>query len=202
MILGFVTDLVQRLARALDYLFSGGPTIHVSIYLAERALSRMLEEHGEESEEAAVATEKLMQADFARSYLKAAPSDVRKAIRDAHRAGASEEDLRILSLNRELVVKDGLLQVQSHWIMLLLSATMTVVVLVGYVMLCTMVAIAPAPVGAKAGVIATLLAIFSFLYRGWSLFSSRAIQSGRRLRTHLETHRLPTNIVPFGPRIR
>lgn len=188
------------MARALDHLFSGGLTLQVGIYLAERALSRMLEEHGEESEEAAVATERLIQADFARGYWRAAPSYLRKAISEAHRAGASKEDLRILGLNRELVIQDGRLQVRSHWIVLPLTVAMAAVVLVGFLMLCAMATTAPAPFGIKAFVIAALLAAFSFLYWGWSLYASRAIEARRRLRAHLERQQVPSNIVPFGRR--
>ena len=191
----------RQMGRALDHLFSGGLTLQLGVHHAESILKRALEEHGEESVETASATERLMQADFALHYWRAAPAELRKAIVAAKRAGADMEDLRILTLNRELVLQDGGLQVRTHRAALPLTVAMAAVVFVGFLMLCAMAATAPAPFAVKVGVVTALLALFSFLYWGWSLYASRAIQAGHRLRAHLAKQQGPSNIVPIGRRV-
>ena len=190
--------MIRRIGQALDHLISGGLTLRMGVHVAEKALSKALEQYGEESEAAAIATEELMQADFALRYWRTAPSDLRRAISAAQRAGAGSEDLRVLTLNRELVIQDGTLQVRTPWVVLPLTIAMAAVAFVGFLMLCAMVATAPTPLSVKATLIAALLAIFSVLYWGWSLYTSRAMQAGRRLRAHLEHQQGPSNIVRFG----
>lgn len=190
--------MIRRIGQALDHLISGGLTLRMGVHVAEKALSKALEQYGEESEAAAIATEELMQADFALRYWRTAPSDLRRAISAAQRAGAGSEDLRVLTLNRELVIQDGTLQVRTPWVVLPLTIAMAAVAFVGFLMLCAMVATAPTPLSVKATLIAALLAIFSVLYWGWSLYTSRAMQAGRRLRAHLEHQQRPSNVVRFG----
>jgi hypothetical protein len=75
---------------------------------------------------------------------------------------------------------------------------MAVVVVTGFLMLCALAVLVPGPIFLKAAVIAALLAVFVFLYWGWSLYTTRALEAGRRVRAHLERQRAQANIVPFA----
>lgn len=169
----------------------------IALWQTERELARELDVHGETSAEAERLTRHFKLVDFATRYWRTAPPALMSAINQAKQQGANEEDLRILNLNLELSAQRDGLAIHTPWMVWPITVAMITVVFVGFLMFVAMAATAPAPSSLKIAVILGVLIVFATLYRGWSLFASRAIPAGTRLRKHLAERMKVASVTPI-----
>lgn len=188
---------VSRLGVIVDHFFAGGLLYRLELWRTELTLAAALEVHGDTSLEAERLAARFGSIDFATRYWRTAPSALMSAIKQAKQQGANEEDLRILNLNLELSAQRGGLALHTPWMVWPITVAMITVVLVGFLMFIAMAATAPAPSSLKIAVILGVLIVFATLYRGWSLFASRAISAGTRLRKHLAERMKIASVTPI-----
>lgn len=106
-----ILRLISRLAFWADTFFSGALEARARLSLAHWRLDRFLRRYGEDSEIGSRAQERAADAQFAAEYWTYGSETVRNEIDIAIRSGVSRVDLRLLSLNRSLVVKESRLTV-------------------------------------------------------------------------------------------
>ena len=188
---------MSRLGVMVDHFFAGGIMYRIALWQTERDLARALDAHGDTSAEAEQLTRHFKSVDFATRYWRTASPALMSAIEQAKQQGANEEDLRILNLNLELSAQRGGLAIHTPWMVWPITVAMITVVFVGFLMFVAMAATAPAPSSLKIAVILGVLIVFATLYRGWSLFASRAIPAGARLRKHLAELMRVASVTPI-----
>lgn len=167
--------LVIAIDRVLDEIFSGRWWWRARRLLAERRLSRALKAHGETSIEARHATERFREMQFAVTYWRAAPPQVRQVVRRARKQGANVADLQLLVLNSDLQARGDKVTVRRSMLVRALSAAFATSILLSWVLMCVLTVTAPGPTWLKATVLVILLSIFAVLYRGWNLYGYRSV---------------------------
>jgi hypothetical protein len=109
-----ILRLIWRLAYWADTFFSGALEARTRLALASCRLHRILRKHGEDSDIRSKAQCRAADAQFAAEYWTEGSQKLRNEIDIAIRSGVSSVDLRLLSLNRVLVVEEDKLAVLSE----------------------------------------------------------------------------------------
>ena len=187
----------KNLGEVVDSFFAGSLLYRIERRRAERELAPTLDAHGDTSIEAQRLTDHFKAVGFATRYWRTASPELMAVIESAKKQGPSEADLRILNLNLELSTQGDHLTIHTPWMVWPITVAMIAVVLTGFLMFIAMAATAPAASSLKIAVILGVLIVFATLYRGWSLFASRAIAAGTRLRKHLAERMKTASVTPI-----
>jgi len=165
------------------------------------ALEKILRSNGATDLQHRTLTERWSEADFAVRFGRSAPRDLMYLVRAAARAGTPEEDLRILVINRDIFLKKGTLSIRSSWAIQVISWFAHAVFSSQVLLLCALTIAMSNPVSVKLFVLVATLSIYGFFWRGMSMYTTRPLAVGRRLKDELFLGaRLPTSVThPLEP---
>lgn len=111
---GHILRMIWQPAYWLDTFFSGALEARVRLRLARWCLAMVLRLRGEDSVIGSRAQDRAAESQFAAEYWTDGSEKLRNEIDIALRSGVRRADLRLLSLNRLLVAKEGTLAVRSR----------------------------------------------------------------------------------------
>lgn len=189
--MGLMTRLrslrLSRYGERLDAFYAGVFWWQWKQWRAQEDLERTLELHGELSFEARRATERVREMDFAVRFWRSAPPAVRRVAQRAIEDGLPLEDVRLLVVNRDLLVKGSSVQLRRSWILQVASTVAATIVWLHWLLMMGLTFLQNAPWPLKVTVALCVTAVYAFLYRGWSMYLSRATQTVLRCGSQVET---------------
>ena len=194
-----ILRLISRLAVWLDTFFSGALEARARLRLANWRLERVLREHGEDSEIVSRGLDRVANAQFAAEYWMDGSARLRKEIDVALNSGVSHWDLRLLSLNRLLVVEEGKLAVVPGWSSAKLTPVAIFVCVGVFIALIALTASSGAETRPKIAILCVLAASLTYLVVKWHQRCSLISHARRRVLDYLE-HRGPVSNVSRLPR--
>jgi hypothetical protein len=128
--------------------------------------------------EARVTTERVRRMQFAVEYWGSAPGPVMRVAREAAARGVPLDDIRLMNLNRDLRLRGNRPEIRKsrlfQWTMRILSAAFDLMLATHFLLMCVLTVLVHGPIGLKVVVLCAVTLIYSVLYRGWALYTSRA----------------------------
>jgi hypothetical protein len=194
-----ILRLASRLALWLDTFFSGALEARIRLWLAHCRLERVLREHGEDSEIGRRAAEGTADAQFAAEYWMDGSERLRSEIDIALSSGVDPVDLRLLSLNKVLLVKEGELSVATGCSLRSLTPFVILVCVLTCVALTALTALSEVAHRHKIAIMSLLVAALVYLLGKWRQRRSMISGARRRVVEYLE-HRGPVPNVSQLPR--
>ena len=171
---------LRRLSENLDAFFAGNFWWRWKQRRAELALERSLAQYGEKSFAARRATEDIRELDFAVRFWRSAPLAVRRVALQAVDEGMPLEDVRMLVLNLDLYVNGDRVHLRRSRLLHIISVFSALLFWFHWFLMIVLTFGKVGPWLLKFAVALTVTAVYSFLYRGWSLYLSRACRTVRR----------------------
>jgi len=168
--------VLRRIAQTLDPFFAGRWYWSLKRWVAEQQLQHALDQHGDQSMKARMATQRYRRADFAVRYWRSAPGPVMQVAAQALDAGVPIHAVRLVVLNTDLRIRDGQVYLRRPLIVTVLNTIFATIVGVHMFLMCLLAVTAPGPAWLKIAVILTVAVVYCFLYYGWSLYTSRPQQ--------------------------
>lgn len=179
MLLSKLKRTSKRCLDRIDDLFAGRWLWQTRRWYQERRLEVELLSHGDRSMEARVATEQVRRMQFAVEYWHAAPGPVMQVACEATARGVPREDIKLMVLNRDLRMQGNHVEVRSsafvQAVCRILSVAFNALIATHFVLICALIVIEHGPLWLKALVLCAITTIYSALYRGWTLYTSRAL---------------------------
>jgi hypothetical protein len=122
----------------------------------------------------------------------------------ARKKGVPLMDLRLLALNRAIQQVGDDIEVRREWWLPMLCWSAVLSVVLSCALLCSLVALSPAPWADKALGIVGVVVLYLFLWPGFSLFSTRAHDAVERKgakveRVAREARTARAQVVEIGP---
>ncbi|MBS0570120.1 MAG: hypothetical protein JSS28_05905 [Proteobacteria bacterium] len=174
-------DFGKRSLDRIDDLFAGRWFWQALRSNRERRLEKDLLKYGDKSMEARIATERVRRIQFAVEYGRAAPGPVMQIAREATARGISRNDVKLMVLNRDLRLQGSRAEVRSsafvQAVCRTLSGAFNAVLAIHFVLMCALVVLEHGPLWLKAIVLFATTLIYSVFYRGWALYTSRALRA-------------------------
>lgn len=195
---------MRRLSAAADYFWSAAWWWSARCWVAERRLSKALDQYGENSLEVRRCTLRYQELYFGVRYWRTAPPLVRRAIEAAESKGVPRADLQLLALNRDVRQLDDRILVRRSWWMPVLAYVAPVVTVCNWAYLTTFVLAVPGSWLAKAVMALVITLVYWLMWPGFGLYSTRAYaavkrsgamvqETGRSLITSARVHALSDN---------
>lgn len=171
------TEAAKVLATSADRIWSGVWWWQLLLNLELRRLDRILSLQGETAFATLKATERVRYLTLAVTYLRPVTPALRQALQQAKQHGVGLQDLRILNLNRDLVASsESPAMVRRALWMPVMAYVAAFLAVAGQLMLTVQVVALRGPMVAKCVAIVCIAAVQMFLWRGWSLYTTRAWQ--------------------------
>lgn len=171
---------IRRLSTAVDFFWSAAWWWSARCWLAERRLSRALDQYGENSLEARACTLRYQELYFGVRYWRTASPLVRRAIEAAESKGVPRADLRLLALNRDVRQLDDRILVRRSWWMPVFAYAAPVVMVCNWAYLTAFVLAHPGPWLAKAAMAFVITLLYWLMWPGFGLYSTRAYAAVKR----------------------
>lgn len=171
---------IRRLSAAADYFWSGAWWWLARCWLAERRLSRALDQYGENSLEARRCTLRYQELYFGVRYWRTAPPLVRRAIEAAESKGVPRADLRLLALNRDVRQLDDRILVRRSWWMPVFAYAAPAVMVCNWAYLTMFVLAVPGSWLAKGVMAIGITLLYWLMWPGFGLYSTRAYAAVKR----------------------
>jgi hypothetical protein len=187
---GYFLRLIWRPAYWLDTFFSGALEARVRLGLARWSLAKVLRLHGEDSAIGSRAQDRAAEFQFAAEYWTDGSEKLRGEIDIALRSGVRRADLRLLSLNRILVAKEGTLAVLSGTSPRTLTSIATAALICLCLVLIIVTLFSAVQTLHKVFLVSSLAAALSYLSHKWRQRQRLLSEARRRVINHLE-HRGP-----------
>lgn len=178
---------LARIGKTLDAFFAGVFWWRWKQWRAQNALEKSLKQHGDLSFETRQATERVREMDFAVRFWRSAPPAVRRVAQMAVKDGLPIEDVRLLVLNRDLLVQGQQVRLRRSLLLRATSVAAAGIVWFHWFLMMVLTFTQPAPWVLKVAAALCVTAVYAFLYRGWSLYLSRACQTVERCGSQMET---------------
>lgn len=175
-----LAPLAKRIGTDLDVFFSLVWWWRFRRQIAERKLTAILEDHGDESMWARRMTERYRDLEFAVDYWRPAPRPVQQVIQHAAASGVPVDALRLVALSRDLRAKGANVVLRRSRLVAVLSWLMAAIALFDWAELCTIALLQHGHVALKCTVIVVVTAINVVMWRGWSLWCGRPESVVRR----------------------
>ena len=155
-------------------------------WLQWRKLGAALEETGQSSMAARAALERYRRLDFGVQFWRYSGPLVTRVLEAARKKGVPLMDLRLLALNRAIQQVGDDIEVRREWWLPMLCWSAVLSVVLSCTLLCSLVALSPAHWADKALGIVGIVALYLFLWPGFSLFSTRAYDAVQREGANVE----------------
>jgi hypothetical protein len=181
--IGRAREIGSNLGHGLDRIYAGTWLWRRRQANAQRALDRALEEEDERSPRVRHAAETEKSAYFAARFWRDGEAPVRRVVGVAEDAGVPLAALRLLILNRDIRLSpEGVTVRRSRGIALLAYGSAALIGTHWFLMLVLCLS-GDAPLGVRIAATCVVTAVYAVLYRGWSLYLTRACDA---VRTHGE----------------
>lgn len=177
---------IRRLSGAVDYFWSAAWWWSACCWVAERRLSKALDQYGENSLEVRRCTLRYQELYFGVRYWRTAPPLVRRAIEAAESKGVPRVDLRLLSLNRDVRQLDDRILVRRSWWMPVFAYAAPVVMACNWAYLTAFVLALPGSWLAKAAMTLAITFLYWLMWPGFALYSTRAYAAVKRSGTMVQ----------------
>lgn len=188
------TETAKVLEASADRIWSGVWWWQLLLNFELRRLDRILSLHGETEFATLKATEQVRYLTLAVTYLRPVTPALRQALQQAKQHGVSLQDLRILNLNRDLVANcEGPAMVRRAMWMPIMAYLAAFFAVAGQLMLTVQVVALKGPMWAKFVAIVCIAAVQIFLWRGWSLYTTRAWEVVVRCGPRIDALRIELN---------
>lgn len=177
---------LARIGKTLDAFFAGVFWWRWKQWRAQIALEKSLEKHGDLSFETRQAMERVREMDFAVRFWRSAPPDVRRVAQMAVKCGLPIEDVRLLVLNRDLLVQGQQVRLRRSLLLRATSVAAATIVWFHWFLMMVLTFSQPASWVLKVSTAICVTSVYAFLFRGWSLYLGRACRTVQRCRYRIE----------------
>ncbi|MCC7256729.1 MAG: hypothetical protein IT467_12445 [Dokdonella sp.] len=177
---------LARIGKTLDAFFAGVFWWRWKQWRAQNALEKSLKQHGDLSFETRQATERVREMDFAVRFWRKAPPAVRRVAQMAVKDGLPIEDVRLLVLNRDLLVQGQQVRLRRSLLLRATSVAAAGIVWFHWFLMMVLTFTQPVPWFLKVAAALGVTAVYAFLYRGWSLYLGRACRTVERCGSRME----------------
>lgn len=171
---------IRRLSGSVDYLWSAAWWWSARCWIAERRLSKALDQYGENSLEVRRCTLRYQELYFGVRYWRTAPPLVRRAIEAAESKGVPRADLRLLALNRDVRQLDDRIFVRRSWWMPVFAYAAPVVMACNWAYLMAFALVSPGPWFAKTLTAFVITSLYWLMWPGFGLYTTRAYAAVKR----------------------
>ena len=182
----------QQIGAQLDAFYAGVWWSRWRQERAEEALDQALTEDGEHSLRTRSAATAVEAQDFAVRFWRAGNAELRDFVRRAEDAGVPSSALRLMVLNRDLRPTPTGLEFRRSRLIEFVAIGSAMLIWGHWSLMMALCAFASGawPVRLLAAVVVTV--VYAVIYRGWSLYLSRACQAvhqhGARVESLLKAH--------------
>lgn len=174
LIMRFLGKVAHRASTLHDELFAGVLPLRWHRWRQEGRMQEALAVHDNDSMEARIAVERCRELERGVRFWRIPEPAVLPVLKEAAAAGVPETDLQLLTLNEDIRQSGNGIKVRRAWWAPVLAWCAKSYVVCHWVLLCMVVATAPASWTSKAVVIGVISLLFWFLWPGFSLYSTRA----------------------------
>ncbi len=175
-----VLRFAQAIKDRIEYFWSGVWWTRWRLCRQEAMLGRVLDVEGEDSLLARAETEQVRRLQKGVWFWRPSDARVISALEAAERAGVPRRDLKILALNRDVLISSDKVCVRRPLLPLLLGYAGLILMLSQWVLLTALISLSPAGLLAKIAGIVVLSLIDWLIWHGFGLYTTSAHAAARR----------------------